>query len=72
MYGSCCVGVGVGGDGDGDGAAGADARPMLGKRPPAVGGAVTSLAACSYDSAVGTGGAIILVNMIPMPVDRKK
>jgi hypothetical protein len=41
--------------------------PMLGKRPPAVGGAVTSWAACSYDSAVGTGGAIILVNMIPMP-----
>jgi hypothetical protein len=41
--------------------------PMLGKRPPAVGGAVTSWAACSYDSAVGTGGAIILVNMIPIP-----
>ena len=71
MYGSWDTGGAEGASISGVGVGGAalppPPPPMLGKRPPAVGGAVTSLAACSYDSAVGTGGAIILVNMIPIP-----
>jgi hypothetical protein len=40
--------------------------PMLGKSPPAVGGAVGSIACCANISS-GLGGAIILVIMMPIP-----
>ena len=39
---------------------------MLGKRPPAVGGAVGSIACCASISS-GLGAAKALVNMIPIP-----